>query len=198
MAWPYGITDPNLYAYIMNAAASLSSYPYGLPNSPSHLNYYASLGLQRAAAAYSPYGLPSPLRPRGEMPLPGAPHGGLLRPPTDLHPPTPGHGPSSGPSPPTSLPCSMHPGRDPAAPAHLLGHSSLLPPGAPPCTAAAGEPCSCHLFYGGLPSMPPTSLPAPTPIAHAHITATSLATSLPTPVLPPSLFQPYKTDVERA
>ena len=194
MAWPYGISDPNLYAYIMNAAASLTQYPYGLPNSPSHLNYYASLGLQRAAAAYSPYGFPSPLRPRGELPLPGSP---LIRPPTEP-PHGPAHGPTSGPSTPTSLPCSLHPSRDPAAPANILSHSSsLLPPGAPPCTAAAGEPCNCHLFYSGLPSAPPTSLPAPTPIAaHAHIT--SLATSLPVPPTPPSLFQPYKTDVERA
>ena len=66
MSWPY---DPNLYAYLMNAAAvSLTQYPYaGLPNSTSPpLNYYASLGLQRAAAAYSPFLLMDPLRPPSE------------------------------------------------------------------------------------------------------------------------------------
>ena len=67
MTWPYGIADPAVYAYLMNAAAaSLSQYPYSaagggassLP-SPHHaggppppFNYYASVGLQRAAAAY--------------------------------------------------------------------------------------------------------------------------------------------------
>lgn len=66
MSWPY---DPNLYAYLMNAAAaSLTQYPYaGLPNNtPTPLNYYASLGLQRAAAAYSPFLLMDPLRSPSE------------------------------------------------------------------------------------------------------------------------------------
>ena len=90
MAWPYGIADPNIYAYIMNAAASLSQYPYAaaaMPNATSPLNYYASLGLQRAAAAYSPYNIHATpgLRPRTDL-LSNV-SSPLLRPtgPTDPH-----------------------------------------------------------------------------------------------------------------
>ncbi len=188
MAWPYGISDPNLYAYIMNAAASLSSasYPYGLPNAAaaSQLNYYASLGLQRAAAAYSPYGFPSPLRPRPELLQNPASVGSspLIRPTVEHH-----VGPTTAPSTPTSLACTLHPARDPTSHPPILGQTSLLPPphGSSPCTAASGEACSCHLYYSSLASVT-SSLPTPTPI-----------TSLP-PTSTPSLFQPYKTDVERA
>nr|AFJ66237.1 even-skipped 2 [Capitella teleta] len=85
MAWPYGLAaaaDPAVYAYLMSA---LSQFPYpGGPQAPpavacppppvapaaaaaactsSPFAYYASMGLQRAAAGYSPY--PMPMRPRG-------------------------------------------------------------------------------------------------------------------------------------
>ncbi len=105
LAWPFGLADPSVYSYLMNAAASLSSYPYpaAVPNVSSALNHYASLGLQRAAAAYSPYtglhGVPSPDVMAGSpilrsphpaaipvSPLPGAPITSL--PPHHL-PPTP-------------------------------------------------------------------------------------------------------------
>ena len=184
MAWPYGIADPNLYAYIMNA---MSQYPYaGLPPSTtSPLNYYASLGLQRAAAAYSPYAFPSPLRPRPDLlpsmasSLTSSP---LLRPP---------HTPESHPTPPSATPsthpCTLHSAREPTS---VLGHSSSLLGGhssAPPCSAASGEPCNCHLYYGSIAASVTTSLPAPIPISH-----------VPTTPSAPTLFQPYKTDVERA
>ncbi|KAL4229392.1 sequence-specific DNA binding [Mactra antiquata] len=81
MAWPYGIADPHLYAYLAAAAAS---YPYGLPqSSPVNYPYYNSLALQRPSVpAVSPpvtsssvgtlghYPFPNPLRPRTET-LPG-------------------------------------------------------------------------------------------------------------------------------
>ena len=58
ITWPY---DPLIYAYLVNAAsaASLSQYSYTaaaqpLPPPPMP-HYYASLGLQRVAAAYKPY-----------------------------------------------------------------------------------------------------------------------------------------------
>ena len=192
MAWPYGITDPNLYAYIMNAAASMSAYSHGLPAggaaspSPAHLNYYASLGLQRAAAQYGPYGMPSPLRPHGDIPLPGAPHAGLLRPPVDL-PPHPAVTPPSGGhvgglSPPATHPSPSHPRESaPVSSAHpLLSHSSpILPP--------AGYP-----YHPGLPTLPLTSLHA----ASASLPVSS--SSRVPPAIPPSLFRPYKTEVERA
>ena len=63
MTWPY---DPAIYAYLLNAAAAaslhtqyqtLSCPPSAVHRPPSFLPspfvYYASMGLQRAAAAYS-------------------------------------------------------------------------------------------------------------------------------------------------
>ena len=209
MAWPYGISDPNLYAYIMNAAASLSQYPYAaaaLPNpatSPA-LSYYASLGLQRAAAAYTPYGFPSPLRPgpRSDL-LPGGVPSPLIRPTAEPHPGTTPSTPSA-----PSLPCGLHPPRDhhpstlAGAPHHPHPHGSLLGGSAATCTASPGEPCSCHLFYGGL---APTSLPAPHPVAapishppHIATTSSTTTSSSSIPSSQPSLFQPYKTEAERA
>ncbi len=198
MAWPYGISDPNLYAYIMNAAASLSQTysPYASAALPSPaaspaLSYYASLGLQRAAAAYTPYGFPSPLRPApraGEL-LPPAP---LLRPAAvEPHPGTTPSTPGTGTA---ALPgCGLHAPRD--LPPH---HASLL--GGSSCTAAPGEPCSCPLFYGGL---APTSLPAPhpvtAPIPHPPPPISASAPSSTTSTIPssqPSLFQPYKIKAE--
>ena len=180
MAWPYGITDPNLYAYIMNAAASLSSYPYAMPNASSPLNYYASLGLQRAAAAYSPYGFPSPLRPLAN-PV-GA--GGLIRPTATTADPL---APPAGSVPP-GLPCGLHAHREHGA---LSGGSPLVGGQGAPCTAGPGENCGCPpMFYSGLAGVT-TSLPAPIPVSH------SLSSTAPH-AHTPSLFQPYKTDVERA
>ncbi|XP_064598287.1 homeobox even-skipped homolog protein 1-like [Liolophura sinensis] len=177
MAWPYGIPDPNLYAYLAAAAAS---YPYNVPNT-SPFNYYASLGLQRAAAAYSPYSVPSPLRPRPEFLPPVT--SSLLR-PTALS--------VSDSLQSSSLNCGIHPtSRDPSS---LLSQSPLIPhhSSSSACPSAPGEPCSCNLYLGGLPPLP-TSLPTSL--------STSLSSSLPvTPTPTPShgLFQPYKTDAERA
>ncbi|KAH3699833.1 hypothetical protein DPMN_074795 [Dreissena polymorpha] len=83
MAWPLGIADPHLYAYLAAAAAS---YPYGIPQ-PSPINYYNTIGLQRpnlpqtmptspvtsqglGALGLGQYPFPNPLRPRQD-PLPG-------------------------------------------------------------------------------------------------------------------------------
>ena len=184
MAWPYGISDPNLYAYIMNAAASLSQYPYGLGSAgTSPLNYYASLNLQRAAAAYSPYTLASPLRPRPEL-LTNGSTGSILRPPLPTDTVQPLVTPSA---------CSLHSSRE---------ISSLSTPGAhllsPPGTTStcASESCNCHIYYSGLAaaasvSSTPSSLPTPIPISHAPTPAQTTTST-------PSLFQPYKSDVERA
>ena len=190
MAWPYGIADPNIYAYIMNAAASLSAaqYPYtAMPNAAtSPLNYYASVGLQRAAAAYSPYNLHSSLRPRADV----LPTSSLLRPTLGTDPHTAAAAAAAAASSPAA---GLHPAaRDhPALLAHsqLLGHHSSTP-----CSAAAGEPCNCPLFYGALPPVS-TSLPAPTPITPTPAPAVPPRTTAPSQ---PTLFQPYKTDVERA
>ena len=61
MTWPY---DPAIYAYLVSAAAAASfqhhhqyqTYTFHRPPTtllPSPFAYYASIGLQRAAAAYS-------------------------------------------------------------------------------------------------------------------------------------------------
>ena len=197
VAWPYGMADPNLYAYIMNAAASMTQYPYAMPNS-SPLNYYASLGLQRAAAAYSPYGVQAPptpnataaataaaLRARSELmstvpgSLPGHHH--LLRPSmSDPHPL-----PTTTASP---LPCGLHRGHPMLGGSGMLGHTS-------PCSPATGEACNCHMLsYGGLNlATAPTTPAAPIPITPLHPTPVSSSSHSQ-----PTLFQPYKTDAERA
>ena len=195
VAWPYGIADPNLYAYIMNAAASMTQYPYAMPNS-SPLNYYASLGLQRAAAAYSPYGVQTPpsataaaaaaaaaaLRARSEL-MSNVP-GHLLRPTlADPHPL-----PTTTASP---LPCGIHRGHP------MLGGSPLLGQ-TPTCSAAPGESCNCHLLYGGLSlATAPTTPAAPIPVTALHPTTTPASSSSHSHAQP-TLFQPYKTDAERA
>ena len=191
VAWPYGIADPNLYAYIMNAAASMTQYPYAVPNT-SPLNYYASLGLQRAAAAYSPYGVQTPpsasaaaaaaavLRARSEL-MPNVPGHHLLRPTT-----LPDHHalPTTTASP---LPCGLHRGHP------MLGGSSLLGQ-TPPCSAVGGESCNCHLLYGGLSlASAPTTPAAPIPVTALHATTPTTSSHSQ-----PTLFQPYKLDAERA
>ncbi|XP_064643537.1 segmentation protein even-skipped-like isoform X2 [Lineus longissimus] len=190
MAWPYGLAaaDPNLYAYLMNAAAA-AGYPYPLQAaaaaSASPFSYYASLGLQRAAASYSPYSFPSPIRPRADL-LQGA--NPLLRPPVAPE----GAAPII---PSASTPCNLHT-RD------ILPHSpSLLPPhsSAVTCPTTSEEGCNCHMYLPpGLPSIPTTiptslttSLPAPIPV-------TTAPPSAPTTTTAPRLFQPYKTDSDRS
>lgn len=100
MAWPYGIADPHLYAYLAAAAAS---YPYGLPQS-SPMNYYNSLGISRPTlpptipsspvtsqpmGSFGQYPFPNPLRPHQE-PLPGMSSAFLGRNP-GMHPQFPFH-----------------------------------------------------------------------------------------------------------
>ena len=63
MAWPYGIADPHLYAYIAAAAAS---YPYGLA-AGSPFGCYSGVPMQRPQAAL-PQMLPnSGLRPNQDF-----------------------------------------------------------------------------------------------------------------------------------
>jgi hypothetical protein len=50
MAWPYGIADPHLYAYLAAAAAS---YPYGISSTNSNpFNLYTQMGIQRPAVTF--------------------------------------------------------------------------------------------------------------------------------------------------
>ena len=196
MAWPYGLAaaDPAIYAYIMNA---LSQYPYpGLQPNPgaaaaaaqtSPFTYYASLGLQRAAAGYSPYALHSALRPRTDL-LPNV-SSPIFRPTAaDPHRTVP----SDLPPPPTNAnghPCSLHQAREHG----LIGQGSPLGHRSSPCSASPGEPCNCHLIYGASlpPGGTPTSLPAPTPLPVTPLQQSTASSQ-------PSLFKPYENDSERS
>ena len=100
MAWPLGIADPHLYAYLAAAAAS---YPYGIPQS-SPMNYYSSLGMSRPTlpstipsspvtsqplGSLGQYPFPNPLRPHQDQ-LPGLSSAFLGRSP-GMHPQFPFH-----------------------------------------------------------------------------------------------------------
>lgn len=95
MAWPYGIADPHLYAYLAAAAAS---YPYGIPQT-SPVNYFNNLAFPRPAlpptipsspvtsqglGPLGQYPFPNPLRPNQE-PLPGMSSAFLARSPSMPH-----------------------------------------------------------------------------------------------------------------
>ncbi|KAK0053246.1 homeobox even-skipped protein 2, partial [Biomphalaria pfeifferi] len=51
MAWPYGIADPHLYAYLAAAAAS---YPYGIPPSPHGCYTPPGVPLSQTPQPFSP------------------------------------------------------------------------------------------------------------------------------------------------
>ncbi|XP_012936735.1 homeobox even-skipped homolog protein 2 [Aplysia californica] len=72
LAWPYGIADPHLYAYLAAAAAS---YPYSLTPPPPGLGCYpGGVSLSRGAAP-PPCGFPPPALPMSPnaRPTPVAP-----------------------------------------------------------------------------------------------------------------------------
>ncbi|KAL3835995.1 hypothetical protein ACJMK2_021450 [Sinanodonta woodiana] len=154
MAWPYGIADPHLYAYLAAAAAT---YPYGLAAANTNpLNYYASLSLHRTSPNISQYPYPSPLRPRPEM-LPGMP-GSLLRS--------------------TSMPmqtqiqsspligCNVHP-------TSLESHQHLINPTVSSCTSHIEENCFNPLL-SGIRNIQSSSPPTSAPKAHNHSTRQGL------------------------
>lgn len=169
MAWPYGIADPHLYAYLAAAAAS---YPYGISSPPGSnpFNYYASLGMQRPSSAglgqYSSFG-GGPIRPRSDI-MSGM-SGPLMRSPAMPMP-------HSMPAPP-SIGCNMHTSLDNSSPL-IHGHNAV------PGSATAADNCNCNPLLGGLGNIP-TSLPsAQAPKAHSNTTSQGL-------------FRPFQTDSER-
>lgn len=192
MAWPFGIADQAVYAYLMNAAAaSLSQYPYapsGLaPNaSTPGVNYYASMGLQRAAAsAYSP--LPSVRPPAGPSDvLPCLPT-------TLLRPSGPYETPASDPSATASNAChgskALVSSRDTRnmsgrqQPSAIGGHHPGLCP-----AIVTGEPCTCRYFIGS-----PLTHFSNTSLSRTPLQMTSPKIELNSTS---ALFQPYKTDAK--
>ncbi|XP_062592156.1 homeobox even-skipped homolog protein 2-like [Saccostrea cucullata] len=153
MAWPYGIADPHLYAYLAAAAAS---YPYSIsPSNSNPFNYYSSLGLQRSANNMGQFPSPGPLRPRSEI-IPGMTGAALLR---SSAMPIP-HSLATS----TQLNCSMLPPSD-----SLLGHSHS----SIPCSTH-NDNCNCSPLFGGLSNLP-TSLPSvQAPKAHSNTTSHGL------------------------
>lgn len=232
MTWAY---DPNVYAYLVNAA--FSQYPYaaaaaaaaaGTLSPPHHkpqpqtlppqpFNYYASVGLQRAAAAA--YGSMGPLRgpPPGLVPgghpesLPYPPSSltcGLLMRGGGIEPPAHPH---AGPFFPHMVsPTSQHSSRD-VRPASLFAGAGHVP-GVCSAGVSGDSGCACHLMLGAGPApalFAPPSRPshgqAPPPLARSEASVTSplrvtsskrerkspKADSLTSTT---SLFQPYRID----
>ncbi|KAK3609856.1 hypothetical protein CHS0354_015046 [Potamilus streckersoni] len=148
MAWPYGIADPHLYAYLAAAAAT---YPYGLAAANTNpLNYYASLSLHRTSPNISQYPYASPLRPRPEM-LPGMP-GSLLRSPSMPMQPQIQSSPLIG--------CNVHP-------TSLESHPHLINPTVSSCTSHIEDNC-CNPLLSGIRNIQSSSPPTAAPKAHSH------------------------------
>ena len=170
MAWPYGIADPHLYAYLAAAAAS---YPYGISASNSNpFNYYSSLSLQRPPSSLSKFSLPNPLRPRSGELIPGMTGSALLR---NAAMPIP-HS-VAGASP---IGCNMHSPLDSAS-SLLGGHGNIT------CSNNSDDACNFSALMGGLSNLP-SSLPtssAQAPKAHSNTTSQGL-------------FRPFQSEVERA
>lgn len=147
MAWPYGIADPHLYAYLAAAAAS---YPYGMTSSnPSPFNMYQQLGIQRPPPSTMPQ-IPfsNTLRPRTDI-LHGMANSILQRSPAPHS--------LSGVS---SLGCNLHSVLESAG---LIGHNSV----------PSGSLDNCNIpTLAGLTSIP-TSLPV-APKAHSNTTSHGL------------------------
>ncbi|KAK6182428.1 hypothetical protein SNE40_010124 [Patella caerulea] len=131
MAWPYGIADPHLYAYLAAAAAS---YPYAM-TSPTPYNYYSGVGMPRSPNSMTPMGLPGGMRPTLESMNNLA--NSYLRPPS-LPIPHPIH-------PQPTMGCNT---RSPLEPSSVLNHTS-------PATTPS-ESCAPTSF-----STVPTPLPTP-------------------------------------
>ncbi|XP_046570290.1 homeobox even-skipped homolog protein 2-like [Haliotis rubra] len=132
MAWPYGIADPNIYAYIAAAAAS---YPYGIAAAGAPFGCYSGMGLQRPQAGLAQLPMTAGLRPGAEYfnNLTNS----FLRPSTMVVPHTV-H------SPPTV--------RSPLDPTALMGHSAPSTPSTPPSDSLCSSP---------FPSTPTLHKPSP-------------------------------------
>lgn len=153
MAWPYGIADPHLYAYLAAAAAS---YPYSIsPSNSNPFNYYSTLGLQRPTNNIGQFPSPGPIRPRSEI-IPGMTGAALLR---SSAMPIP-HSIATT----TQLNCSMLPPTD-----SLLSHSHSNI-----ACSNHTDSCSCSPLFGGLSNLPTTLPSVQAPKAHSNTTSQGL------------------------
>ncbi|XP_076323290.1 homeobox even-skipped homolog protein 1-like [Tachypleus tridentatus] len=179
-AWPYA--DPHFAAYMLNAAAAASAggYPYALPTGAMSFGYYGTL---TPFGRYHPYNLP--VRPQST--LIASPY---LRPTSG--PSTESVSLASGTSGPTT---PMNP---PIFPEALNGHFHACGPS--PTLSTATDPCRCQLFtYPGLGvGLGVGVTPSTTSNANLSVQSPLRCPSQTTTENPrPSLFQPYKADVER-
>nr|AHY88463.1 evx [Terebratalia transversa] len=199
VAWPFALADPNICAYLMNAAANMgyhypgiagaqptpSHHPLaGLPYSGLH-NIPAMPGLPYMGALNGLAGFPT--RPMGDL-VTSAGHLNtatqIPRIPLSVH--TTAHqtrdlhlAPRDKVTPvstPTSLPSNTRVNDI----SSLHGHHINLPR----CTSAPGEPCTCHVYLNGLP--PVTSV-------HSHVTPLPVSSPKQKNATAP-LFRPYKSD----
>ena len=207
MAWPYGIADPHLYAYLAAAAAS---YPYGLPQS-TPLNYYSSLGMPRSPVTTSPnmgnlasnlgqYPFPNPLRPRPEV-LPGM-ASTFLRTSSLQHPLH---------SSPIHAGCNPH-SLDTSP---LLNTSGTLNSSGSSCSPPLDDSC-CNSMLGGVSTLPHSphqvsplhssplhstshhhSSPHHSSSQHSSPVISSPQIQKPQTSTPHGLFRPFQTDIER-
>ena len=176
MTWPY---DPAIYAYLVNAAAaSLQAqqqypYPVSAPSTgsiaPPFAAYYASMGLQCAAAAYNAPNFPTlDILSRSAAAILDSAH-----PATALVPPPGGLQASP------SLPIiSVNRGLNAAAQRDLASLDTASG------HVTSGRRCTCTACCG--------------PLIFGHVTSSKSTVYSPGGAPNKTLFQPFKTDVERA
>lgn len=184
LAWPYGITEPHIYAYLA-AAASGYGYPVGA-GAPSPLTFYPGVGVGLP-------GGPIGLHPAASLPFPAQTFrpttasdflaaaaasarggGGGLRPAP--------HSFSMAPL--TSLGCAL---RSPLNTSSLLSPRHQVPPHSPSsimAPAAAVTSSSLASARGQHPS---------SPRAHAYSRSKSSSGS----IAPNGLFRPFQSEVEK-
>ena len=200
VAWPYGMVDPNVYAYIMNAAASMAQPPASLPGVPpmaaaalpgaalpgaAHPNPYAAMGLYGAAAGHLPAGLSEMMARAGPMVNPLAAHPGMPHAvPAMPHPAfLRGHLPTTGSPPhlpvhPVSPPSHIPPVHKVSPPPHQPSSHKMSP--LSHSSPVRSEPCTSSPYTSHMTSHAPASSP------HLPSAITSVKKSPPT-----SLFRPF-------
>lgn len=206
MAWPYGIADPHIYAYI--AAAAAANYPYSVsgPATPSALGYYpgVGLGLGGGPGVGIPHGAPMPFSPQAMRPTTAsdflaaaaassAGGGGCIRPGGGLPAPHP-----LAMSPLSALGCGMRAG--PVDPVSLLSHHHHHPhhqasPPSPQSIMAAA--LNSQRVSGRASFSPPSAHVQSRPSVPVPVSKTS-GGSGSNSTAPNGLFRPFQSDVEKS
>lgn len=226
LAWPYGIADPHLYAYLAAAAAS---YPYGVPPPPSALGCYASSAVPLARSP--PSFQPSPQIPMSPTvrptPVTSSEFLGNLTNAYFRSNGIAGFAVGSHPASHPSFPISQNPmlrsPLDPAAMSLLAAQaSSTLTSQHLTSSHFLASLDSARLAAAAAASNPGIQFPHPVPVTHPHqtglsppdsfvrrgspqihvpiatkIATSSSASSSSSSVTPKGLFRPFQTESER-